>query len=526
MSSTLSPHVVEVLDLLHDTALLVDRSGCIVFANRSSTSLLGHAREQLVGLPVEQLVHPSFREEHARLRVDAMASGRERPMGSGLAIQVCRADGSTVPVDISLSPFGPEPDALMLACIRDMSEHTRLAGAARTAEERYRMVVTSASEVFYRVSMTDDSLRGRVEFVSPQCERITGITSAEFLANPSLWLECVHPEDRPVLFGTTQQILQNGQEGSRYYRLRHVRTGEYRWVADRVVPLHDASGRVCGYQGVGRDITEQRSADHARRVLEEELRQAQKMEAIGRFAGTVAHDFNNLITVILASGDHAQQQLTSTSPARETIDEIISAGERATELTRKLLSLTHNQPREPQVIDINEQLRDAAAIVRRMLPSTVDMQWALTNDLWGAYLDPSQLDQVIFNLVANARDAMPGGGTLTIRTSNASSSGELPSAGATAFVQVEVCDTGTGMDDATIAHVFEPFYTTKGPGKGTGLGLASVYAIVRQSGGDIHIDSAPGQGTRVIVRFPKAGADDPPTARREGSLPASSPPSA
>jgi signal transduction histidine kinase len=133
---------------------------------------------------------------------------------------------------------------------------------------------------------------------------------------------------------------------------------------------------------------------------------------------------------------------------------------------------------------------------------------------------------VVFNLVANARDAMPSGGSLTIRTSNASSAGDLTSTGASAFVQVEVCDTGVGMDDATIAHVFEPFYTTKEPGKGTGLGLASVYAIVRQSGGDIHIDSAPGQGTRVILRFPKAGAAAPGAVTPAGSLPASSPPSA
>lgn len=173
------------------------------------------------------------------------------------------------------------------------------------------------------------------------------------------------------------------------------------------------------------------------------------------------------------------------------------------------------------MVDINEQLRDAAAIVRRMLPPAVELQWVLADDLMRANLDPTQLDQVIFNLVANARDAMPGGGALTIRTTNASSSGDLPSAGAMTFVQVEVCDTGTGMDDATIAHVFEPFFTTKEPAKGTGLGLASVYAIVRQSGGDIHIDSAPGQGTRVIVRFPKAGADDPTVARRGESLPAS-----
>ncbi|MFN7914896.1 MAG: PAS domain S-box protein [Vicinamibacterales bacterium] len=508
MSATLSPHVVAVLDLLQDAALLVDRSGHIAFANRNSAALLGHAHDALIGMPVEALVAPEFREEHARLRSNAMASGRARPMGSGLAIQACRADGTTLPVDISLSPFGPEPALFMLACIRDMSEHARLIREVRSAEERYRMVVTSASEVFYRVAMSDNSLRGQVEFVSPQCERITGITPAEFIANSGLWLECVHPDDRPVLFATTQEILQTGQEGSRSYRLRHVRTGEYRWVADRVVPLHDASGRVCGYQGVARDVTEQRRAEQAKRSLEEELRQAQKMEAIGRLAGNVAHDFNNLITVILASSDHARVQLAPASPVMDTIDEIIDAGERATELTRRLLTLTPDQPRAPHLLDVTQHLQECASLIRRMLPPAIDLQWSLADGLWPAHLDPGQLDQVVFNLVGNARDAMPDGGVLTIRTSNTTAGGDgLPLGGPTAFVQLDVVDTGAGMDEATAARVFEPFFTTKPEGKGTGLGLASVYAIVRQSGGDIHIDTAPGRGTRVTVRFPRAVAD-------------------
>lgn len=507
-SGAVSPHVASVLDLLQDAVLLVDREGCIAFANRNSAAMFGHAHGALIGMPVEQLVTPEFREEHARLRAEAMASGRARPMGSGLAIQACRADGTTLPVDISLSPFGPEPVTFMLACIRDMSEHARLTGEVRKAEERYRMVVTSASEVFYRVSMSGDSLRGQVEFVSPQCERITGISPAEFVANAGLWLECVHPDDRPVLFATTQEILQNGQEGSRSYRLRHVRTGEYRWVADRVVPLHDASGRVCGYQGVARDVTEQRRAEQAKRTLEEELRQAQKMEAIGRLAGNVAHDFNNLIAVILASSDHARAQLATASPVIETIDEIIDAGERATELTRQLLTLTPDQPRTPHLLDITQQLQEAAPLIRRMLPPAIELQWSLAEGLWPAHLDPGQLDQVVFNLVANARDAMPDGGVLAIRTSNATAAGELVRVErAKAFVQIDVADTGAGMDESTAARVFEPFFTTKPDGKGTGLGLASVYAIVRQSRGDIHVDSAPGQGTRVVVRFPRAGMD-------------------
>lgn len=344
-TSALSPEVLAVLDALHDAALVVDRHGLIVFANDLAEPLLGHRPADLVGLQVENLLPPPMRHIHGVMRRKATDDGTRRPMHSGVPIVALCADGSTIPVDISLSPLRGVGDGYTLACIRDRREQARLEQEARAAEDRYRMVVTTASEVFYRVRTDADTLRGQVEFVSPQCERVTGLSPSEFIEHPSLWIDCVHPEDRPVVFRTTQEILQRGVEASRYYRLRHATTGEYRWIADRVVPIRDDGGRVIGHQGVARDITEQRIAELAHQQLEHELRQAQKMEAVGRLAGTVAHDFNNLITLILASTDAAHQYVGDGSLLREHLVEISDAGERATELTRKLLTLCNRKHR-------------------------------------------------------------------------------------------------------------------------------------------------------------------------------------
>jgi two-component system, cell cycle sensor histidine kinase and response regulator CckA len=506
MSTRLSTDVIAVLESIADAALVVDAVGRIVFANARCARLFGYEPAALIERQVEDLLPPEYREAHASFRNRGGAPPEARRMGTGLLLVAQRKDGTTVPVDISLQPFGGD-SSLVLACVRDMSEHTRLREAAEQAEDRYRMVVNSASEVFYRVRIDHDSLRGVLEFVSPQCEKLTGRRPDEFLGNPSLWIDCIDPEDRPALFQMTQEILAKGVEGSRHYRIRNLATGEYRWVADRVVPLHDDHGHVTGYQGAVRDITERRREDEERQRLEEELRQAQKMDAIGRLAGGVAHDFNNLVTVILASCDHAKSQVAADSPVEGTLEEIADAGQRATELTKQLLTLSHEQPSAPRILDLNAQLSGSQALIRRMLPDTIEVAWQLADTLWPVCLDEGQLDQIVFNVVANARDAMPHGGIFTVATRNVVyrdelvvTAGVLPPGD---YVQLSLADTGTGMDAATIAHVFEPFYTTKPAGEGTGLGLASVYGIVKQNRGDVHIESTPGSGTRVIIHFPR-----------------------
>ena len=507
MTSHLSAETAVVLEALADAAVVVDPDGVIVFANQSAGRLFGCPASRLLGESVDVLVPAESRERHAHLRAGYGASGDGRRMGSGLSLSAVCADGTRIAVDVSLDPIGPPDQGLTLACIRDMRAHAELLETARRAEERYRMVVTSASEVFYRVMMDADPMRAVVSFVSPQCEKLTGHPPEAFLTNGALWLECVHPDDRDILFRTTSEILRNGVEASRYYRLLNRETGEYRAVADRVVPLHDPSGRVIGYQGVARDVTERRKIEAERARLEEELRLAQKMDAIGRLAGGVAHDFNNLISVVLASCDGARDVVGPDSSAQAFLIEIQDAAHRAAGLTRQLLTLSHEQPAASHVIDLNTHLRASGALLRRLLPERIELVWRLDDGLWPVRIDEGQLDQVVFNLVANARDAVTDAGTVTISTDNVTHAAEhVVAAGgppAGEYVRLEVADTGTGMDAGVLAHIFEPFYTTKPSGKGTGLGLASVYGIVRQNLGDVHVESMPGAGTRVTILLPR-----------------------
>ncbi len=260
-----------------------------------------------------------------------------------------------------------------------------------------------------------------------------------------------------------------------------------------------------------KDLLEQRVEERtaALRDTSEQLRQSQKMEAIGRLAGGIAHDFNNLLTVMTGFNELLREQLAATDPLRGLADEVAKAGERAAALTQQLLAFSRRQVLAPQVLDLNAVVEDMDRMLRRVIGEDVELKLALAPDLAPVEADPGQLQQVILNLAVNARDAMPQGGTLTLETANAAigTNGRGGAAGAAASaVLLTVRDTGCGMDADTLSHIFEPFFTTKAPGTGTGLGLATVYGVVQQSGGHIEVASQPGQGTTFRVYLPAAGA--------------------
>ena len=309
--------------------------------------------------------------------------------------------------------------------------------------------------------------------------------------------DLIHPEDLSAAQRAFAEILRGDVAPALAIRVRHQ---DGRWVTLEVsgAAIADEEGGPM-VLGVARDITE-------RRRLEEELRQAQKMEAVGRLAGGVAHDFNNMLTAIAGYAELSLAGLTKDSPLRRNLEEIARAAERAASLTRQLLAFSRRQLLQPRVVDLNAAVAAAESMLRRLVGEDVEFTTRLEPALWPVKIDPGQIDQVLMNLAANARAAMPRGGTLTIETHDVEvGPGEArlyPELTPGPYVLLSVSDTGVGMDEETRAHVFEPFFTTRV--EGTGLGLATVYGIVQQSGGQIWVESEPGRGTIFRLAFPRS----------------------
>ena len=274
-----------------------------------------------------------------------------------------------------------------------------------------------------------------------------------------------------------------------------------------VVPVFDAAGGPRRLVGMVTDLTERLQAEEERHALEEQLRAAQKLEAVGRLAGGVAHDFNNMLAVILNCAAFVAEELPADHPARIDVEEVLRAGESAAALTRQLLAFSRRQVLEPRVLDLNATVSRLEKMVQRLIGEHIALELVLAQDLGRVRADPGQVEQVLMNLAVNARDAMPQGGTLTVETADVELGGEdaprhldVPPG---RYVRLRIQDTGHGMDADTQRRIFEPFFTTKGKGKGTGLGLSTVYGIVKQSGGTIQVESAPGEGTAFDILLPR-----------------------
>jgi PAS domain S-box-containing protein len=289
-----------------------------------------------------------------------------------------------------------------------------------------------------------------------------------------------------------------------------------RWLNASARPLRDEHGNLLGAISVLRDISLQKQAELELKASEAQLRQSQKMDAVGQLAGGIAHDFNNLLTAICGYGSFAHELLPPDHPARKDIEEVLNAAERAATLTHQLLAFSRKQVLAPRQLDLNVALRASEQMLRRLIGENVELSVMCEVNLGRVRADPGQIDQVILNLALNARDAMPRGGRLKIRTSNVQvqlppAQGEANAPAHLAYVRLTVADTGVGMSEAVQARVFEPFFTTKPPGKGTGLGLSTVYGIVQQSGGHISVSSREGAGTTFDVYLPCADSGAPDT---------------
>jgi two-component system cell cycle sensor histidine kinase/response regulator CckA len=349
---------------------------------------------------------------------------------------------------------------------------------------------------------------------SKEAVLITGFDGTILYANPAF--AEISGYTREQILGKNPRFLKSGKQDAAFYRnlwdtllagkiwhgemTNHRQDGSLYVQETTIIPVQDSHGATNHFIAIGLDVTEQRKT-------ETQLRQAQKMEFVGRLAGGVAHDFNNLLTLITGYGHLLKEQLETESPLQAYCDEVLQAGERAAGLTRQLLAFSRRQIVVPHVLDLNSVVANLEKMLRRLIGEDIEMVTVPQPDLWTVKADRGQVEQIIVNLAVNARDAMPQGGNLAIQTANRTLDESFArthmGAAAGPHVMLAVSDTGEGMDAETLAHVFEPFFTTKEEGKGTGLGLATVYSIVKQSRGSIWADSKPGRGSTFKIYLPR-----------------------
>ncbi|MFC5001199.1 response regulator [Dactylosporangium cerinum] len=382
--------------------------------------------------------------------------------------------------------------------LRDADERRqrRAAEAAlRESEQRFRLLAEHSIDIIFRFRLQPDR---RLEYISPAITAITGHEPAEVYADPSLLVATVDEEDREAF--RTSWLLPRPRP--LVVRAHHP-DGRQLWIEQRAILITDGAGTPIAVEGTLRDVTEQQRLDH-------ELRQAERLDSLGHLAGGIAHDFNNLLAIITAYASDITDALGPAHPSQPDILRISHAAERAAALTRQLLIFSRLVPSQPEVLDLNQVVADTEQLLQRTIGEDITFTTDLDPDLPPVTIDRSKLEQVIVNLVVNARAAMTDGGRLTVTTTRVVPF--VPGVPGAGTVSLTVTDTGCGMPADVVARAFEPFFTTKGPGNGTGLGLATAYGVITEAGGDIHIDSLPGRGTTITVLLPSAELPDTATA--------------
>ncbi len=475
-----------ILECAPDGVASIDERGVIQWFNRAASAMFGVAPEDAVGRNVSFLMPEPFRSEHDGYIARYLATGEPRIIGRIRKVQGLRRDGTVFPIELSITEVRFAESRAFVGIVRDITERERVEAALRDSEERYRLLFQQAPVgVFHydtALRITDCNDRF-VEILQSSRERLIGLNMTTL-------------RDTSVL-PALQAALQ-GSTGS-YEGFYRATTGAAEvWASLRTAPIFDPTGAVAGAAGIVEDMTE-----HQR--LESHLRQAQKMEAIGRLAGGVAHDFNNLLQALLGSVHLLLLRADNVDEVRRTGEELEAMAQRGAALTRQLLLFSRREITKPEPFDLGELIEGESRMLRRLLRDDVQLHLELAPPPLMLDADRGQIEQVLMNLVVNAADAMPDGGEIFVRTG-----------GDEAMAWLEVQDNGTGMPEGIRERVFEPFFTTKEPGKGTGLGLSVVHGIVTRHGGTIDVDSVPGRGSTFRVWLPRRSAAGPPAPSVEG----------
>jgi two-component system cell cycle sensor histidine kinase/response regulator CckA len=462
--------------------------------NPAAERILGWREEEVIGQP-SPMVAPEARAEF-RLRRERLSRGEAV---TDFEVRRTRHDGTPVDLAVSTAPLydaqGRLAGTVYLAA--DISDRKQAEEALQESEARYRTLVETSPDA---IVLTD--LNGKFMMANRGAAVLAHVESAAQMIGRSV-LEFVAPEDLPRAAEGLQNALESGILRVDQYSL--VRGDGTRVPVEySASPVMDPQGRPQAFVGVIRDVSERKQA-------EARLLQAQKMEAVGRLTAGIAHDFNNLLTAINGFAELVQLRLTPEDPLGEMVGRILHSGRRAADLVRQLMAFSRQEDFQPRVLNLNAVVSEMETMLHRIIGEDIELKTALGHDLWPVKADPTQIEQVLANLVVNARHAMPAGGRLAIKTANVTLSRRHAMPGATPgdYVLLSVRDSGVGMTEEVKARIFEPFFTTKEKGKGTGLGLATVYGIVHGSGGHIYVDSEPGKGTTFSVYMPRTLEEAP-----------------
>jgi two-component system cell cycle sensor histidine kinase/response regulator CckA len=492
-----------IVEYSDDAIIAIGLDGLITNWNAGAERMLGYSRGEIIGKSIATVTHPHHRDEALENQTKLM---RGDSVVRRESVRV-RKDGKPIHIALTVSPLR-DKDGRMVGSsgiLRDITERKLIEDALRRSEASYRSFVENAP--FGILRATPDGL---IVQANPALVRMLGYTSEQEVIGLRMATDVYHTaEEREVAtaWSRRQESVQGVEVDWKH------RDGTPFTIRCDAHVVRDREGNLEFLEGFIEDISD-------RRAMEMQLRQGQKMEAIGRLAGGIAHDFNNLLGVIIGYSDFMSEQIRADSPLRNPVEQIKKAGDRASALTRQLLAFSRQQVLETKVLNLNTIVADMIKMLPPLLGEDVELQTSLAPALGLVKADQGQIEQVIMNLAVNARDAMPGGGRLTIETRNSRLDEEfvmrhrptIPGE----YVMLIVSDTGSGMDAQTQAHIFEPFFTTKEQGRGTGLGLATVYGFVKQSGGYIWVQSEPGAGSTFTIYLPQVGEALPRVHIKDG----------
>jgi PAS domain S-box-containing protein len=475
--------------------------------NKAWEKITGLSREEALGhTPIElnAWANPVDRD-----RLISQLS--EQGMVQDFEFQIRHKSGSLSYVLMAAEMTELAGERYMVSLAQDITDRKQAEEALKESEDRYRQVIEQINEILFSLDQN-----GVITFMSPVIRTVAGYEPEDLIGHP--FADFIHPEDLPDVVKEFNKRMKGKREPIEY-RIR-AKSGEAVWLRSSGKVLFEG-GEFKGIRGILTDVTEQRKAKVAAGKLEDQLRQSQKMEAIGILAGGVAHDFNNLLTIILGNADLMLGDVREDHPFCTPLEETRKAANRAALLTRQLLAFSRKQVVEPKILDFNEIIHNTQKMLGRLIGENIRLETNLSIDLSPIEADPGQVEQIIMNLAVNARDAMPEGGSLTLHTQNREADefffkekGIIGGPGS--YAVLRVTDIGTGMSPEIMERIFEPFFTTKGLGKGTGLGLSTVYGIVKQNRGYIFVQSAPGAGTTFEILLPKAEGERSDEVRQIG----------